>query len=155
MPKLIRVFLLLLVLLGPGMAFMLVPVSGPDPQQKDTDGDGIPDGWEADHGLNPNYAADAGLDYNHNGRTNLQEFTNGSDPWDKDTDDDGVSNYAEYLGLFGFFTNPLAEDTDGDGLSDLIELCRYIDPWDGTEMKEIYPNETSRSSLMANITNQS
>jgi hypothetical protein len=155
MPKLIYVFLLLLVLIGPGVTLMQVPVSGLDPQKKDTDGDGIPDGWEADHGLNPNYAGDAGLDYNHNGLTNLQEFNNGYDPWDKDTDDDGLSNYAEYLGLFDFFTDPLAEDTDADGLSDLKELCVYIDPSDETDMKEIYPNETNRSSLMVIITNLS
>jgi hypothetical protein len=155
MPKLIRVFLLLLVLLGPGMALMLVPVSGLDPQKKDTDNDGIPDGWEADHGLNPNSAADAGLDYNYNGLTNLQEFTTEYDPWDKDTDDDGLSNYVEYLGLFGFFTGPLAEDTDADGLSDLKELCRRINTSDETQMAEIYPSEASRSGLVVNMTNLS
>ncbi|RZN33547.1 MAG: hypothetical protein EFT35_10505 [Methanophagales archaeon ANME-1-THS] len=155
MPELIRGFPLLVVLLGLGIALMLVPASGLDPQKKDTDGDGIPDGWESDHGLNPNAAADAGLDYNHNGRTNQQEYLNGSDPWDKDTDDDGLSNYVEYLGLFGFFTDPLAGDTDGDGLSDLEELCWRVNTSEETQMAEIYPSEASRSGLVVNITNLS
>jgi len=151
----IRVFLLILVLLGLGMALMLVPVSGLDPQKKDTDGDGIPDGWEADHGLNPNYAADAGLDYNYNGRTNFQEYQNGSDPWNKDTDKDEISNYAECWAVFGFFTDPFTLDTDGDGINDLKEICTYINTSDETQMKELYLNETDRVSVMANITNLS
>lgn len=153
MPRFIHGVRLILVVLC--MAFMLAPSSGLDPQKRDTDGDGIPDGWESDHGLNPNSAVDAGLDYNHNGRTNLQEYLNESDPWDKDTDNDGLSNYAEYLGLFGFFTDPLAEDTDGDGLSDLEELCRRINTSDDVLMAEVYPKEASRVGLAVNLTNLS
>jgi len=155
MQKLIHVFVLLLVILSPGMALVLAPVSGQHPLKQDTDGDGIPDGWEDENGLNPDDAADASFDYNDNGRTNFQEYKNGSDPWDKDTDDDGISNYAEYLALFGFFTDPFASDTDEDGLSDLKEICGYIDTGDETQMKEIYPDITDRASVMVNITNLS
>jgi hypothetical protein len=49
----------------------------PDP---DADGDGIPDAWETAHGLNPNNAADAALDPDGDGFTNLQEYQNGTDP---------------------------------------------------------------------------
>lgn len=149
MRKSIHVFVLLLVIFG--LVLALAPVSGLHPLRPDTDGDGIPDGWEDEHGLNPNDAGDASIDYNHNGLTNFQEYKNDYDPWDMDSDDDGISNYAESTGLFGFFTDPLAEDTDEDGLSDLQEICRYIDTGNGTQMDEISPDETDRENVRAEI----
>ena len=35
---------------------------GSDPLAADSDGDGIPDGWEVDHGLNPTTPVDAGAE---------------------------------------------------------------------------------------------
>jgi len=48
----------------------------------DTDGDGMPDGWEIRYGLNPNDPSDAALDCNDNGVTNLDEYLAGLDPCD-------------------------------------------------------------------------
>lgn len=48
----------------------------------DTDGDGMQDAWEIAHGLNPNSNADAGLDSDGDGATNLEEFLAGTDPRD-------------------------------------------------------------------------
>lgn len=45
----------------------------------DSDKDGIPDWWEALYGLNPN-VADAHLDSDGDGRTNLQEYNAGTSP---------------------------------------------------------------------------
>ena len=45
----------------------------------DSDKDGIPDWWEIRYGMNPG-AADAYLDLDGDGRTNLQEYNAGTDP---------------------------------------------------------------------------
>ena len=48
----------------------------------DADGDGIPNGYEQSHGLDPLNPADAVLDNDHDGFSNLQEFLAGTDPND-------------------------------------------------------------------------
>ena len=49
---------------------------------RDDDGDGIPNGWEQAHGLDPLNAADANVDSDGDGLTNLQEYMAGTDPND-------------------------------------------------------------------------
>jgi hypothetical protein len=46
----------------------------------DSDGDGMCDAWEVDHGLNPFSAADAALDSDSDGRSNLAEYQANTDP---------------------------------------------------------------------------
>jgi len=46
----------------------------------DTDGDGMPNVWELQNGLNYLDPEDAGLDFDRDGYTNLQEFRLGTDP---------------------------------------------------------------------------
>jgi len=43
---------------------------------KDSDNDGMPDEWESKHGLNPRDAADASLDRDKDGYTNIEEYLN-------------------------------------------------------------------------------
>jgi hypothetical protein len=45
-----------------------------DPLDSDSDNDGMPDGWEVDNDLNPLNDADANLDRNNDGETNLEEY---------------------------------------------------------------------------------
>jgi len=62
----------------------------------DTDKDGIPDKWEKKHGLNPNDPADAKLDSNNDGYSNIEDYINGIDPTKK-VDWKDLSNNQETL----------------------------------------------------------
>lgn len=70
-----------------------------DPNDSDTDNDGLSDGKEV----------------------NLY----GTDPLDRDSDDDGLADGTE-IGIFG--TDPTDPDTDNDGVSDGAEVASGSDP---------------------------
>lgn len=85
-------------------------VLGTDPASPDTDGDGMPDGWEVAHGLDPRSAS-------------------GDDGASGDVDHDGLCNYDESL----LGCDPRSADSDGDGVSDYQEICSGSDPADGAD----------------------
>ncbi len=62
-------------------AFELL-VSHTSPSASDTDGDGMPDGWERSHGLNPLDMADGADDPDGDWLTNLQEYNGGANSTD-------------------------------------------------------------------------
>ncbi|MFT4548916.1 MAG: hypothetical protein ACI9MB_002885 [Verrucomicrobiales bacterium] len=78
----------------------------------DTDGDGLPDWWESQHGLDPNLA-DATSDLDSDGWSNLDEFKRGSDPAQSNTEPQLAT--AEILvpeaGKAGLFVHVLDSDT--------------------------------------------
>ena len=100
---------------------------GTNSQNPDTDGDGMPDGWEVAHSLDP-LANDAGLDPDTDGLTNLQEYQNGSDPRSGDSDNDGMPDAWEVE----HDLNPMLDDTgldpDSDGLTNHQEYQNGTDP---------------------------
>ena len=98
---------------------------------KDTDGDGMPDEWEIKYGLNPKDSSDANQDLDGDGLTNLEEFKLGTDPTNKDTDGDGVNDKEDPEPLNPNYKN----DEDGDGMPDEWENNNGLNPNDGGDSK--------------------
>ena len=101
-----------------------------DPLNRDSDGDGMDDGWEVFYTLNPLLEADAALDpdgdghdFNRDGTitesenfTNLEEFLHGTSPWEDDTDADGIfDGWEAYHGLDPLSSADAWMDYDQDG----------------------------------------
>jgi hypothetical protein len=85
------------------LVFTVTVQAGPS---GDTDGDGLPDYWEASRDLDLNDPlGDQGAngDPDQDDLENAQEFLRGLDPQDPDTDNDGWSDWAE----IGWGTDPL------------------------------------------------
>ncbi len=88
------------------------------PSTYDGDSDGMYDLWEINNGLdiaNNDSAADADGD----GRTNAQEFADGTHPWRADSDSDNLSDKTEVTNcIYGVGSNectdPNNANTDGD-----------------------------------------
>lgn len=80
----------------------------------DDDGDGWPNGFEYDRGMNPFVANLDSEDFDEDGLTNGQERTLATDPGDPDSDNDLLPDGDE----IAIGSLPLNPDTDGDGLID-------------------------------------
>ncbi len=106
---------------------------GTDLTKADSDGDGLPDGFEAlTLGTAPlkadsdgNGVNDSLEDLDGDGLTNLQEYNLGTNPNNADSDGDGLTDGEE---VNTYNTDPMNVDTDGDGLSDYNEVIKGFDP---------------------------
>ncbi|MBX3176147.1 MAG: hypothetical protein KF886_02185 [Candidatus Hydrogenedentes bacterium] len=94
----------------------------------DVDGDGLPNEWELQYGLDPaSPDGDDGAegDPDGDGLTNAAEYMLGTDPTNPDTDGDGLLDGQEDRNGDGVIgdgeTSPLETDTDGDGVDDGVE----------------------------------
>lgn len=92
---------------------------GTDPNDPDTDNDGLKDGEEVlTYGTSP-----VDYDSDSDGIKDGEEVTKyGTDPKDVDTDNDGLKD-GEEISSYG--TDPKSADTDGDGLNDKEEVINY------------------------------
>ena len=83
-------------------------ISTEPPPLLDKDGDGLPDEWELQNGLNPDDPTDADMDFDNDGLTNKEEY--------------------EMLNVYSSGTDPNNIDTDNDGYSDKEEIDNGTDP---------------------------
>lgn len=99
----------------------------------DTDGDGVRDGFEVTHGMNPRVRDSEELivDQNGDGLMDGLGLQLGYGITNTDDDGDSISNQDEVLAC----TNPLRADTDGDGVDDA---------------NDAFPFDPQRSALVSN-----
>tara|TARA_B110001454_G_scaffold89788_1_gene85659 strand:- start:543 stop:3467 length:2925 start_codon:yes stop_codon:yes gene_type:complete len=125
--------------------------NGTNPTNGDTDGDGMPDGWEVHWGFQPLNSSDSSDDPDGDSLINLYEFDNsrvegfddnvyntdnitGSNPLLKDTDADLIQDGEECVsGEDGYVTDPSNPDSDGDGMPDGWEFLHGLDPFDSSD----------------------
>ena len=102
-----------------GLGKCLEKQIGTDPNNPDTDGDGLTDGEEyltyKTDPLNPDTDADGLTDGDE-----VMKYK--TDPLKADTDGDGLNDGDEVM---KYKTDPLKADTDGDGLNDGDEVLKY------------------------------
>ncbi len=96
----------------------------------DQDADGMKDSWESFFGLDPADPADAALDMDNDGLTNLQEYNLGTAINNADTDGDSLSDFDENN---AGNTSPLKADTDDDLIPDNLELALGLNPADASD----------------------
>ncbi|MCY3414519.1 MAG: hypothetical protein INQ03_22920 [Candidatus Heimdallarchaeota archaeon] len=140
---------------GDGLSNEYEETHGLWPNNTDTDGDCMSDGfevtWASILGIDPLVPNSGSLDYDSDGLSNKDEDKYGTFPNIADTDEDAIDDYDEifihgtnplehdsdfdtlgdYSELFFEGTDPLNNDTDGDGLGDAFEVSftqAFTDP---------------------------
>jgi|GEM_PF-5977650 len=129
---------------------------GTHPLKVDSDGDGLPDSWELDYGLNPSSLenqGDASLDEDGDSLTNAQEYSYGTDPNKSDTDGDYIDDGAEIAqgsdpldqtSLGDYVNLPVLFDFEGSVLADL----NTQDGWEAAGASVIQdPNDASNQLI--------
>ena len=92
----------------------------------DTDGDTLPDWWEAAYGFDPDASNSPAANPDGDELSNLQEYVAATDPLTAsgDTDGDGLSDDAEAY----YWTDPDYWDSDDDLMGDGWEVTYGLDP---------------------------
>ncbi len=98
--------------------------AGTDPEDQDSDGDGVIDGAEVLSQSNPLDASSRPEDLDGDGLSNDYENEIGTNPQSKDTDRDGLSDGLEVV----LSSEPNSADTDFDGILDGKEVSLGGDP---------------------------
>jgi hypothetical protein len=97
-------------------------------------------------GLDPDDPADAALDFDGDGLTNLEEFDLGTSIFSSDTDGDRVRDAQEVTDG----SDPLRPDTDNDQLLDGLELNPQADT-DGDGLRNLLDPDSDNDTLLDGI----
>ncbi len=108
---------------GDGLTDVREAELGTDPNNPDTDDDGISDGDEVYVHMTDPLNSDTDGDWLYDGG----ELIKNTDPNNPDSDNDGLTDGQEY---YVFNTDPANPDTDGDGVNDGDEIRNGTDPLD-------------------------
>lgn len=116
-----------------GLPDYMEMVLNTDLNNKDTDADGLSDGYEVfTLGTDPlksdtdgNGVKDSEEDADGDKLINIEECNIGTSPTNPDTDGDGLTDYDE---VYTYHTDPLNADTDGDTLSDGDDVALGFSP---------------------------
>ncbi|MHA2232019.1 MAG: hypothetical protein ACXAB4_05990, partial [Candidatus Hodarchaeales archaeon] len=108
---------------------------------EDLDGDGMPNLWELQMGLNALNSRDAAYDSDNDDLTNLQEYLLGLNAINPDTDADGMPDGWEVeMSLDAADSRDAAQDADADGLSNWQEYKADTDPNDPDTDNDFFPD---------------
>ena len=100
-----------------------------NPNDSDSDSDGMPDDYELANGFDP-LTDDAAGDADSDSLTNLAEFTAGTNPNNDDSDTDGMTDGYEVTNGLDPLTDDAADDPDNDNANNLAEFNAGSDPND-------------------------
>lgn len=125
---------------GDGMTNAEKRALGLDPWLNDNSGDGFPDVWLVQYGLDPNQNHDPNADLDGDGLSLQREHDLGIDPTRSDTDGDGYSDWEELRLLV---TDPADSGDEGDYLPLVDFHLSGIDPGlPGIAFKSAEPDPT-------------
>ncbi len=131
-----------------GLRDDLESIEGTDPNDPDSDGDGMPDGYESENACLLPASGDSTVDFEPDELTNLQEYGLGTDPCDLDSDGDGMPDGWEFTYNLDPLEGDSAEDADLDGIKNIDEYLQGKNPRDCDDVP------TSHAWITSAITNQ-
>jgi hypothetical protein len=128
-------------------------LSGTNPCNDDSDGDGMSDGWELAYFeggcLVDPLTPDADGDLDGDSLSNFEEYGYQTNPCDSDSDSDGLNDSEE---IWSYGTDPNNNDTDYGGVPDGLEINSFStdpnDPLDDVDTVIIGAEETDSSFLL-------
>jgi len=108
---------------------------GIEGQNKDSDGDGIPDWWEKKYLLDILDPRDSSKDIDNDNFSNYQEYQFGTNPRNPDTDGDKYTDGEEYKN--GYNPNGVGRiDSDHDGIHDWWEELNGLNKKDPSDAQK-------------------
>ncbi len=106
----------------------------------DSDNDRLPDWWEIEFGLDPNFN-DSSYDSDIDGLSNLQEYRYGTRPNSSDTDFDSMPDGWEVNNNLNPLLNDSMDDPDSDSLSNVDEWRYSTNPWSNDTDDDLMPDD--------------